>query len=55
MVRQTRAVNARFRDALDFCKLRDMGFNGFLFTWSNRRPGVVIKMFRFTVIGVWHQ
>ena len=28
-----------FRDALDFCGLKDLGFNGFPFTWSNRRPG----------------
>ena len=28
-----------FRDALDFCRLRDLGFNGFPFTWCNRRPG----------------
>lgn len=27
-----------FRDALDFCRLKDLGFNGFLFTWCNRRP-----------------
>ena len=28
-----------FRDALDFCGLKDLGFNGFPFTWCNRRPG----------------
>ena len=28
-----------FRDALDYCRLRDLGFNGFPFTWCNRRPG----------------
>ena len=28
-----------FFDALDFCGLKDLGFNGFPFTWSNRRPG----------------
>ena len=28
-----------FRDALDFCELKDLGFNGFPFTWCNRRPG----------------
>ena len=28
-----------FRDALDFCSLRDIGYNGFPFTWCNRRPG----------------
>lgn len=27
-----------FHDALDFCRLKDLGFNGFLFTWCNRRP-----------------
>ena len=29
-----------FRDALDFCQLKDLGFSGFPFTWCNRRPGV---------------
>ena len=29
-----------FRDALDFCRLRDIGFNGYPFTWCNRRPRV---------------
>ena len=28
-----------FRDAFDFCSLRDIGFNGYSFTWCNRRPG----------------
>ena len=28
-----------FRDALDYCGLKDLGFNGFPFTWCNRRPG----------------
>ena len=28
-----------FRDALDFCGFKDIGFNGFPFTWCNRRPG----------------
>ena len=27
-----------FRDALDFCWLKDVGFSGFPFTWCNRRP-----------------
>ena len=27
-------------DALDFCRLRDIGFNGYPFTWCNRQPGV---------------
>ena len=29
-----------FREALDFFSLKDLGFNGFPFTWCNRRPGV---------------
>ena len=28
-----------FRDAIDFGGLKDLGFNGFPFTWCNRRPG----------------
>lgn len=28
-----------FRAALDFCGLKDLCFNGFPFTWCNRRPG----------------
>ena len=28
-----------FRDALDFCRLKDLRFHGFPFTWCNRRPG----------------
>ena len=28
-----------FQDALDFCGLRDIGYNGFPFTWCNRRLG----------------
>ena len=28
-----------FRDALDFCRLKDLGFSGFPFTWCNKRPG----------------
>ncbi|XP_057444496.1 uncharacterized protein LOC130736723 [Lotus japonicus] len=27
-----------FQEAMDFCGLRDMGFSGFQFTWSNMRP-----------------
>lgn len=27
-----------FRDALDDCRLKDLGFSGFPFTWCNRRP-----------------
>ena len=29
----------RFREALDYCRLKDMGFNGFPFTWCNRQLG----------------
>ena len=28
-----------FRDALDFCRLKDLGYNGYPFTWCNQRPG----------------
>ena len=28
-----------FRDALDYCGFKDLGCNGFPFTWCNRRPG----------------
>ena len=28
-----------FRNALYFCKLKDLGYSGFPFTWCNRRPG----------------
>ena len=28
-----------FRDALDYCRLKDLGFNGYPFTWCNRRSG----------------
>ena len=28
-----------FRDALDYCGFKDLGFNGYPFTWCNRRPG----------------
>ena len=28
-----------FRDAIDFCGFKDLGFNGFPFTWCNRRLG----------------
>ena len=27
-----------FRDAIDFGGLKDLDFNGFPFTWCNRRP-----------------
>ena len=38
LIRSERQMQG-FRDALDFCRLRDLGFNGFPFTWCNRRPG----------------
>ena len=41
------------RDALDFCRLRDLGFNGFPFTWCNR--GRVVRMFGFSWIEEWLQ
>ena len=28
-----------FRDALDYCRLKDLGFNGYPFTWCNSKPG----------------
>lgn len=28
-----------FRDALDFCSLKDLGYTSFPFTWCNRRSG----------------
>nr|POE67695.1 hypothetical protein CFP56_13843 [Quercus suber] len=28
-----------FREALDYCRLKDISFNGFPFTWCNRRLG----------------
>ena len=28
-----------FRDALDYCRLKDLGFNGYPFTWCNHRLG----------------
>ena len=28
-----------FRDALDYCALKDFGYTGFPYTWCNRRPG----------------
>ncbi|KAG6645720.1 hypothetical protein CIPAW_08G141600 [Carya illinoinensis] len=30
---------AAFRDVIEDCGLRDLGFNGYKFTWSNRRVG----------------
>ena len=28
-----------FSDALDYYRLKDLGFNAFPFMWCNRRPG----------------
>ena len=28
-----------FKEALDYYRKRDLGFNGYPFTWCNRRPG----------------
>ena len=28
-----------FCDALDFCRLKDLGYNGYPFTWCNRSLG----------------
>ena len=28
-----------FRDALNFCHLQDLGYKGYPYTWSNKRPG----------------
>ena len=28
-----------FRNALEYCQLEDLGFQGHPFTWSNKRPG----------------
>ena len=27
-----------FRDALEYCQLEELGFRGYPFTWSNKRP-----------------
>ena len=56
-----------FRDAIDFGGLKDLGFNGFPFTWCNRRPGdqnvwvrldrglaMVEWMLRFTTCRIHH-
>ena len=45
-----------FRDALDDCRLKDLGFNGYPFTWYNRRPGahnVWIRLDRGVAIVEW--
>ena len=28
-----------FREAFDFCRLKDLGYTSYPFTWCNRRPG----------------
>ena len=56
-----------FRDVLDLCRLKDLGFHGFPFTWCNRRLGnqnvwirldrgvaTVDWIFRFPTIRVHH-
>ena len=45
-----------FRDALDYCAFKDLGFNGFPFTWCNRRSGahnVWIRLDRGVAIVEW--
>ena len=45
-----------FRDALDDCRFKDLGFNGYPFTWYNRRPGahnVWIRLDRGVAIVEW--
>ena len=45
-----------FRDAFDFCKLKDLGYFGFPFTWCNRRPGdqnVWIRLDRGVALVEW--
>ena len=37
-----------FRDALDYCKFKDLGFNGFPSTWCNKRPNGHNVWFRLT-------
>ena len=38
LIRLKRQIQG-FRDALDYCRLRDLGFNRFPFTWCNHRLG----------------
>lgn len=33
----------RFKDAIESCGLKDLGFSGYKFTWSNRRGEAVIE------------
>ncbi|XP_065631694.1 protein NRT1/ PTR FAMILY 6.2-like [Quercus suber] len=33
-----------FRDALDDCKLEDLGYHGYPYTWNNKRPGDVFAI-----------
>ena len=45
-----------FRDALDYCAFKDLGFNGFPFTWCNRRlsaHNVWIRLDRGVAIVEW--
>ena len=37
LVRPERQMQG-FKKALEYCRLKDMGFNGFPFSWCNRRP-----------------
>ena len=34
---QSSQIN-EFREALDFCQLEDLGYRGYPFTWTNKRP-----------------
>ena len=45
-----------FRDALDYCRLRDIGFLGYPFMWCNRRLGnqnVWIRLYRGVASVEW--
>ena len=35
---QAEEVDA-FREALELCQFEDLGYRGYLITWSNKRPG----------------
>lgn len=46
----------KFRECLDFCGLKDLGFTGLPFTWCNRRfdgTMVWVKLDRATAIAEW--